>query len=285
MSTAHTDQRELQWYMAGHGLYFFAIGIQNVLFAWLLTVSLHESAERVGIANMLLNLPTLVFVLFGGAFADRNDCRRLLIGLQLLIALPPLALLLLHVSAGLDFSAMCAYAVAVGTLGAFLIPARDSLLTRVSHGNLQRAVTMLMLVQFVAQILGLLLARYADRVGAGPLLAVQGAVMLAAILSSQRLRPAPPEPRSRATHPLADIRDGLAEAARSPKIAPVVLYMFVSGIATIGLYQVALPLLVRDVYQGGSAMLAGLNIGFMVGVALVSVVLVRYGQVDRKSVV
>ncbi|HYM30636.1 MAG TPA: MFS transporter [Candidatus Cybelea sp.] len=278
-----TPHREFTWYMAGHGLYFFAMGVQNVLFAWLLAVHLHESAERIGIAQMLLNLPTLCLVLFGGAVADRHDCRRLLMRLQFVIALPPAVLLALDATDRLDFSSMCAYALAQGTLGAFLIPARDSLLNRVGASNLQRAVVTVMLVQFSAQLFGLSLGGTAGRVGAWPLLAAQVSAMLLAIVSSYHLNPAPPVPRESTTRHLADIGDGLREAARSPAIAPVVIYMFLMGIVTIGVYLVALPLLVRDVYSGGSAMLAGLNVSFMIGVALVSVLLMRFGPVRRQG--
>jgi MFS family permease len=259
------------------------MGVQSVLFAWLLTVALHETAEWIGIAQLLLNLPTLALVLFGGAVADRNDCRRLLMRLQFLIALPSFVLLLLERTNQLAFVVMCGYALAMGTLGAFLVPARDSLLNRVSGENVQRTVPILMLVQFVAQLFGQLLAGRADAFGAAPLLAVQCAVMLAAIYASYQLRPAPPTPRAAATHHFADIRDGLAEVIRSPSIAPVVLYMFTSGIATIGLYLVVVPLIVRDVYQGGSNMLAWFNICFMIGVALVSVALMRFGPVRRQG--
>jgi MFS family permease len=275
------DRREFYWYMAGRGCYFTAFGIQSVLFAWLLAIGLQESAEHIGVAQMLLNLPLLVLLLFGGAIADRSDCRRLLMRLQLLLTLPPLALLLLQTTGGLDFLAMALYGIVVGTLGAFVIPARDSLLTKVSSAEIQRGVTMMMLVQFGGQLTGILLAGTAGRVGPIPLLAAQAAVMAVSAYSSYRLNPAPPEPRERATRHLADIVAGLGEAARSPRIASVIIYIFADGVLFIGLYLVVLPLLVRDVYGGGSGMLAGLNSCFMVGITLMLLVLLRFGDVRR----
>jgi MFS family permease len=49
----------------------------------------------------------------------------------------------------------------------------------------------------------------------------------------------------------------------------------------IGLYLVVLPLLVRDVYGGGSGMLAGLNSCFMAGITLMLLLLLRHGDVRR----
>jgi MFS family permease len=275
------DRCEFYWYMAGRGCYFTAFGIQSVLFAWLLAIGLQESAERIGVAQMLQNLPLLVLLLFGGAIADRSDCRRLLMRLQMLLTVPPLALLLLEATGGLDFLALALYGIAVGTLGAFVIPARDSLLTKVSSAEIQRGVTMMMLVQFGGQLTGILLAGTAGRVGPIPLLAVQAAIMAVSAYSSYRLTPAPPEPRERATRHLADIVAGLGEAARSPRIGSVILYIFADGVLFIGLYLVVLPLLVRDVYGGGSGMLAGFNSCFMVGITLMLLVLLRYGDVRR----
>src|SRR6202795_3739963 len=143
----HADRRQLYWYLAGRGCYFAAFGIQSALFAWLLAIGLQEPGGRIGVAQMLLNLPLLVLLLFAGAVADRSDCRRLLMRLQMLLTLPPLALLLLQATGVLNFLAMALYAIAVGTLSAFVMPARDSLLTKVSSAEIQRGVTMMMLVQ------------------------------------------------------------------------------------------------------------------------------------------
>jgi MFS family permease len=277
------DRRQLYWYLAGRGCYFAAFGIQSVLFAWLLAIGLQESGGRIGVAQMLLNLPLLVLLLFGGAVADRSDCRRLLMRLQMLLTLPPLALLVLQATGALNFLAMALYAIAVGTLSAFVMPARDSLLTKVSRVEIQRGVTMMMLVQVGGQLVGVVLAGTASRVGPIPLLAAQAAVMAVAAYSSYRLNPAPPEPRESATRHVADIVAGLGEAFRSPRIATVIVYIFADGVLFIGLYLVVLPLLVRDVYGGGSAMLAGLNSCFMAGITLMMLALLRYGGVRRQG--
>jgi len=280
---ARTDRQQLYYYMSGHGLYFLAMGIQSVLFPWLLTVLLGETADRVGIGQMLFYLPTLLLVLYGGAVADRNDCRALLLRLQFAAALPSLLLIGLTLGGLLNFSALVLFALVTGTLSAFLTPARDSLLTRVSGGDIQRAVNALMMVQFGGQFLGLMLAGSASWIGPLPLLALQVAAMLVAVFTTWRLDPAPPQPRLLKTRQLADVVDGLREVLRSPQIAPVVLYSFATGLLLMGLYLVVLPLLVRDVYRGGSEHLAGLNICFIVGVSVASLGLMRYGQVRRQG--
>ena len=45
--------------------------MQSVVFAWLVTLLLREPAERVGLAQMSILLPGMLFILLAGAIADR----------------------------------------------------------------------------------------------------------------------------------------------------------------------------------------------------------------------
>src|SRR5690606_7027481 len=93
VTTPARDHRaDHRWYMAGIWSYFLAGGIQGVLFPWIITVVLHESSDRVGIAQMFSMLPMLLLGLFGGAAADRAELRRPLMKLQAIATLPPLIL-------------------------------------------------------------------------------------------------------------------------------------------------------------------------------------------------
>jgi MFS family permease len=79
----------------------------------------------------------------------------------------------------LNYPLIIAYAIVVGTLGAFMTPARDALLSQVapdtSTGGIQKAVAFASLTQFGAQIVGMLFAAIAPLVGVGNLLLGQAA--------------------------------------------------------------------------------------------------------------
>ncbi len=275
---------QFRWYMNGQALYFAAMGIQSVLFPWLVAVQLQETPGRVGIAQMLSTLPLLVLVLFGGALADRRDCRGLLVRLQLLTALPPLCLAVLIGVGLLSYWALIVYALAIGSLGAFNMPARDSLLTRVAGGDIQRAVTTATGMQFTSQIVGLALGGLASFIGAAPLLLVQAAAMAAGGYAAFRLSPVPPAALgAAAARTWTDIRDGLQATFESDHIRPVIAYMFATGLMFLGFYMVVLPLLVRDVYHGGSAEFAIINVCFMSGVGIATFGLNRFGRIRRQG--
>ena len=71
--------RPLHYYLFGTASWFMAYGIQSVMFAWLVTMVLKESPERVGIAQMSLLLPGTLLILVGGSYADRFGGRKVVV--------------------------------------------------------------------------------------------------------------------------------------------------------------------------------------------------------------
>ena len=163
------------WYLAGTSSWFASWGMQTIVFPWLVTVVLHEPAARVGIAQMSLMAPSIFLMLLGGAVADRADCRRLLVRGHLVAALPPLLLGAAIAGGWLAYGGLIAYALAVGAAGAFVMPARDAMLTRVAAGGLGRAVAVMTATQFAAQLVGIAVGGSAGAIGAPALLLLQAA--------------------------------------------------------------------------------------------------------------
>ena len=170
-----------------------------VLFPYLITNKLGLGGTELGLANLALSGPSVVFLLLGGVVAERAAGKPLLMVLHLMAALPAFVLAYIVANDGiqLQFWHMIAYGVALGTVGAFMMPARDAILNevverrgRVGSGvTLQQGVAFATLAQFAAQIAGLILGGYADKAtqmpdwlggfGVGPiaswqLLALQG---------------------------------------------------------------------------------------------------------------
>jgi len=59
----HQPARAFPWYLASVGSWFSSFGMQTIVFPWLVTVVLHESPARLGIAQMSLMAPSILFVL------------------------------------------------------------------------------------------------------------------------------------------------------------------------------------------------------------------------------
>lgn len=283
----------LKWYMGGLGTYFFATGIQMVLAPWLIKEVLGMGPEYVGIAQACSMLAMLLLGLFGGATADRMELRSYLMRLQLMGMVVPLTLAAAIYMGYLSYPVMIVYLLVFSTLGAFVTPARDSLLTRVINrerpGAIQKAVASAMSMQFLSQVLGNLLSGLAGL--AGPLFIVltQALALAAAAFTTSRLPKAPPPPAA----PLQEdqkrpsqwqlIKEGLVIVWQSERLRPVITMMFSSGVLYIGVFMVFFPILIPDVYGGGSAALAGVYVVFFSGIGISSTVQSRLRPIKRQG--
>jgi len=273
--------RAFPWYLAGVSSWFASSGMQTIVFPWLVTVVLHEPAARVGIAQMSLMAPSIFLMLLGGALADRADCRRLLVRGQLVAALPPLLLGVAIAQGWLAYGGLIAYALAVGTAGAFVMPARDAMLTRVAEGALGRAVAVMTATQFAAQLVGIAVGGSAGAIGAPALLLLQAAVLAFGGIAALRLPAAPPVAGAATQSRLRAMRDGLRAAAESPILVPVLIANLAVGVLYVGAFLVILPLIVRDVYGGDSAQLSLVSLGFWGGTIGSTLIQIRLGALRR----
>jgi MFS family permease len=252
-------------YLVGLGAWFVPLGIQMVLFSWLAAIVLHMDAFSVGIAQVALMAPGILFLPLGGLVADRGNARRLLLLYHFLYALPPLVLGGVLAMGGLSYPLLIVYGLAAGSIGAFAVPTRDALLPAVASGNLPRAVALTTALQFVGQLIGIACASQADRTGALPLLAGHASLVLLGAVAVWLLPDPPPHPPIEHPSFWRSIADGIAEAARSEQIWPVLLLNFGIGVFYVGPFMAVLPLVVRDVYHGGAAEIAYVNLAFWAG--------------------
>lgn len=282
-------------YLFAHAAWFLAFGVQVVLFPYLVRVVLHESAMRFGLAQMCLLLPTTLLILFGGALADRVDTRRIVTIACALAVAVFLALGVLVTSGHVTYGLMIAYALVVGTMSAFAMPARDSLLSLVAPdrgpGSLQGAVAFASLAQFGGQILGMLCAAATPLVGVSALLFGQAGLMVAATAATFRIRPRPRAARAAAsaggivTRLLREIAGGFAAVAASPVMAAVTISATAMGICFMGSFSVLLPMIVQgyfpDTGAGHSPRIASalglFSLCFWTGSMISAVILMRAG--------
>jgi len=247
-----------------------------VLFPWLLVGVLNESPERVGIAQMALMLPQLLFVLWGGVMSDNRHPGQHLFRLYLLYNLPCLLLMGALWSGQLSFSVMLLYGFCFGTITAFVQPARESLLSRVVDSQLQQAVARASFVQFTAQSAGIFLAGYMDRIGLLPLIGLQ-LVMLATSgwLLRNSLGYLPESSMGRRGSTWVDMMSGLKLVWHHRRLFQLMMVVAATGFLGFGLYLVAMPLLTREVYQQGASFFASIQFTFMLGVIISNVIIIR----------
>ena len=284
--------------MGGHSSYFAAMGIQGIVYPFIVTFILEESADKVGLAQMFTMLPMFGLVLLGGMTADRRELRMHLVRLQFLAAVPMLFLSALISTGVLSYTLLILCGLATGSVSAFVMPARDALLNRVARrspsGDIQQAVMMITGVQFGAQLVGLLLGRFVSLVGPAVMLLALVLSYLSAAFCTTHVCAAPPsvkpEPEDQALsgqskwqRNLADIKEGILMVRNSQRMFPVVLMMFCGGLLLMGVFSVLLQMLIRDEYQGDIGDYSWIMISFTIGITTSTTILSRTFKIHHQG--
>ena len=277
--------RPIHHYYLATGTWFASHGVQNVLFAWLVTMVLRETPQLVGFAQMAMLAPAMLLMLFAGGVADVLGGRRVAVLAQSFAVLPGIGLLAALFFDALSLNIMLAYAVAMGCAMAFVTPARDSLLNQVAEGRIQRTVVIASLAQFGVQMVGFLVAGMAGTIGAEAVVAFQVVVLSIGLLAYRRL-PARPV-LSVAARQLGDLAGAVMEGCRtvlgSDTMRPVVVQNIAVGLFFMGSYIVSMPLLIREAYDGTSVDFALVNSANMLGVVTSILWLLYAGDVRRQG--
>ena len=286
---SHNPRTEFRWYLSGVGAWFVSFGIQSVIATYLITTVLQAPPSWLGIAQGVMNLPAVFLLLVGGAVADHLDNRSLMVGLHASAALPP-ALLAAAVSFGwLSYEAVIIYGLAMGTITAFMMPAREAMLGRVivhdRDGAVQRAVTGALGVQFLSQMVGMAVTTFARVAGVAPLLLLQSAVQLFGAFAASNLTPEAIDQRQKHSvlEHIRRIADGIREVGQSRTLLPITIVTFSIGILLIGSFMVILPVIMREEYGGTVVQFALLQLAFWSGSITASLTIARLGNVKERG--
>ena len=283
--------RELRAYLLANVAFLVPSGVVTIVFPWLIVVALHESPERVGIAQMITQLPALFLLLFAGWVADRIEQRRILIVTQVLVAVAQLGIAALIFTHSLTFNSLLGLALLAGIAGTFSGPPRDAMLGRVAGAQIQRAVMLIIGLQFAAQIVGYWIASKTDEFGPTGLLVFAAALFALASVPCMQLPESKPTRGTGGTggtggksaNLFAEIAVGLRVAMRSERIRPALILTFALGMFFVGSFVVLLPLIIRDVYHGGATDLSLAFGANMAGTLVVIGVLMARGVVLRQG--
>src|SRR5689334_6962824 len=134
--------RNFRLFLIGQFVSLCGTWIQTVASGWLV-LHLTNSAFQVGLVTTLGTLPILLFTLYGGVVADRVNKHRLVLILQCLMVCEALTLGILIVLDRITVHWVMGLAVFYGTLAAFEVPTRQSLIAEiVDRDDLMNAIAL-----------------------------------------------------------------------------------------------------------------------------------------------
>jgi DHA3 family macrolide efflux protein-like MFS transporter len=220
-------------------------------------------------------VPALVLGLFAGAFVDRHDRKRIMIGADLLRALAVGAIPALHATGHLGALALAAavFGLAAGTT--IFNPAIKALIPEIAPlDRLTTAVSVFQVSEYIALVAGPALVAVAKGLGMIHLFTVDAATFL---FSAACLTFLPPEARRHMhagsvppptlTVLLAEVRVGLRSVAANPVLRVVLVLAALDNLLIMGLFHVGTPILTRETLKLGFDSFAQAVTAFSAGLA------------------
>jgi MFS family permease len=256
-SLAH---RNFRLYYAGQSVSLIGTWMQRLAVSWLVYSATHSSV-LLGVVMFAGQIPTLLLAPYGGTVADRYSRYRILLFTQVAALVQATLLAGLVLSGYYNTWAVAGLSLLLGTINAFDIPARQSLLSELVEDptHLSNAIALNSTMVNVARLLGpavagLLLTYF----GPGPCFVVN-ALSFGAVISSLLLMRIVPRP-ARAHRPGAweGLREGWAYLRQAPALRRQILLM--AGIAFCVMpFGTLLPVFARDVFHGAAGTFGWLN--------------------------
>jgi MFS family permease len=261
--------RNFRLYFTGQIVSVSGAWMQRVAQAWLV-LDLTGSGTAVGAVTALQFLPLLIAAPFGGVVADRVDKRRLLFITQSLAGITAATLGLLVLTDRVELWMVYALAFALGIVGSFDNPARQSfVMEMVGRDRITNAVALNSVMVNAARILGPAVAGVLIvTVGIAACFLLNAASYLALLTALALMRTQELDQPDRQPRRSGQLREGFAYAAGEPLLRTTLLMMAVVGIFAYE-FEVSLPLLARFTFEGDAdtfgLMFTAMGIGAVVG--------------------
>ena len=243
--------------------------MQFLILGWMV-LELTGSASSMGLMIFLYGMPTLGFVLFGGAFADRFDRRALLMLTQALVAVLVLGLALLETAALVKVWHLYVVSFVLGTFQAINTPARLAIVRDlVDREDLMNAVVLNSAVMNSGRILGPALAgAVIEFAGIASALYLATACFFVGTVTLLMVRQVPKVVRQERSSILADLWGGLRYCWSNPVTFTVIGIGFAFGFFGMPYSQV-LPAFAKQVLEAGAGeaglLMTGAGIGSLSG--------------------
>ncbi|MDG2018328.1 MAG: MFS transporter [Porticoccaceae bacterium] len=280
-----------RYFLVTIGLSNLGMGLQKVLYPWLVVGVLELSPSHLGLAQLAVLLPSLLFVLLGGVVSDRLHRGRWLSVLYLLYFIPVGGLSVFFWLGSVSFLQLVIFGTLFGTITAFVQPARESLLGYAAPEIMHQAVAKVMVVQFIAQGAGFIVAGQLDIVDPLHLLCFQLLVFLLSSIFIRRSHPLvpeveakqPPKPPTSLKNLITELKEGLVLFRHNKSLLHLILIVFATGFLAFGVYLVGVPLIAKQLYGGGATLYAGLQIAFTLGIISVNLGVMNLANMFFKS--
>lgn len=250
------------WYLTSSSLWMAGMSLQGFLFTWLLVGVLERPANEAGLARSLAEFPPLLVLFLGGLLGDRLNGRTYLASMHVLMTLPPLLIAAVYRADLLGYWWVVLFGVLMASVQALSDPARQSMLSRVTRLDTQRAVTIMTIFTSLVGLGGFYLGGRLDELGLETVLILQSTLFFVGLFAVLRL---PSLPMAVDSLGRPRLSSGFRALWQAPLVRNVISLNFLSSLFNAGAYIVAIPYIVKEVYGGDAAFFAKVMIIFTTG--------------------
>lgn len=276
------QNRNFAIYISGQAVSLIGTWLQMTAQGWVVW-QLTNSAASLGIVAMFGTLPLLILGPWAGAWADRLDRRKLLIGTQTVAMVLAFILALLVQTNLIQVWHVFVLAVALGCVTALDMPAQQAFLGDLTGmGEVRRAVNLNSMVIQVSRILGPALAGIViTAFGVAIAFWLNGLSFLAVIVSLYLVR-AHQVRKPSGKSPLGEFAASLRYVRTQPRLIDILV--FVALLTFFGLSVMSIfPAIASDVLHGDAQtlglLLASSGAGALIGVVFI----VPFAQAHNRS--
>lgn len=268
----HRDFR-LLW--AGQTVSIFGTFIHGVALPFQV-LALEGGPLELGLWGAIFSATTLVFILIGGAIADRFPRRRVMLASDIGMAVIVGAVALLSATNSLRLEHLYAEAVFFGAIASFHQPALNAIIPELvpgdvlQSGNAVRGMSR-QIALLGGPVVGGLLVAFAGLPAAFGANAVAFVLSFAALLF---VRPPPHEPKPPVPL-LRQVREGLAYTFSVPWLWIFIFAWALVLLGMLGPLGVAMPIFVRDVLRGDARLFGLITAAVGVGEIVTGILLAQ----------
>ncbi len=268
------------------------LGLQIITIPWLAVDYLQLSPKSVGLVQCAVLVPNILLIL-GGLRADSREMGGMLRNhpIFILLAIYGLlhgGLLFLLTQQWLSLFWLLVYAFLLGCTSAFMQPCKDYILGFIASNKLQSLIAKNQCCQYLGQASGIALASqlYLWNINSLPLLQIFLLVLaLSCFYCFYRAHHfdsnvEPIQPKAKQNQAIDELLKGFRFCWQSVVLRCLLFIVCVNGFFHIGVFIVALPVLVKTVYAGSVGLYSLLQCLFILGTVTTSLIVIIKGQLD-----
>ena len=243
--------RNYRLFFTGQSISLIGTWMQKTAVSWVI-YSLTHSKFMLGVSVFATLFPSFTFSFIGGVVADRYDRYRLLLVTQLASMVQAVLLTIMVYTGHYNVWAILALSVVLGTINAFDVPARQSLVYDMvdDKKTLPNALALNSSMVNLSRLIGPALAGLTiEKLGDNACFGLNALSFVAVIISLLMMRLPKHEIKKTTKNVFADLREGASYIRHTPAIACVLIMLGTMSLLVLP-FNTLIPVFAKDIFHG-----------------------------------